>query len=76
MTDDGEITLDDEGLFRLQVNGRAVVWIPGRAKKLQVRLMVCAHMKGTGHRGSVVTLQRLSECCCWFRQTVSPLHGL
>ena len=53
MTDDGEITLDDEGLFRLQVNGRAVVWIPGRAKKLQVRLMVCAHMKEAGHRNAV-----------------------
>ena len=25
MTDDGQVTLDDEGLFRLQVNGRAVL---------------------------------------------------
>ena len=33
---------------------------------LQVRLMVCAHMKEAGHRGAVATLQRLSEYCCWF----------
>ena len=28
-TDDGQVTLDGEGLFRLHVNGRAVLWIPG-----------------------------------------------
>ena len=68
MTDDGQVTLDDEGLFRPQVNERAVfLWVPGGAKKLQVRLMVCAHMKEAGHRGAVTTLQRLSEYCCWFR---------
>ena len=39
MTDDGQVPLDDEGLFRLQVNGRAVLWIPGGAKTLQVRLI-------------------------------------
>ena len=67
MTDDGQVTLDDEGLFRPQVNERAVfLWVPGGAKKLQVRLMVCAHMKEAGRRGGVATLQRLSEYCCWF----------
>ena len=67
MTDDGQVTLDDEGLFRLQVNGRAALWIPGGAKQLQVRLMVCDHMKEAGHRGAVAILHRLSEYCCWFR---------
>ena len=66
MTDDGQVTLDAEGLFRLQVNGRVVLWIPGGAEELQVRLMVCAHMKEAGRRGGVATLQRLSEYCCWF----------
>ena len=66
MTDDGRVTLDAEGLFQLQVNGRAVLWIPGGAEELQVRLMVCAHMKEAGHRGAVATPQRLSEYCCWF----------
>ena len=36
MTDNGQVTLDDEELFRLQANGRAVLWIPGEAKKFQV----------------------------------------
>ena len=53
MTDDGRVTLDAEGLFQLQVNGRAVLWIPGGAEELQVRLMVCAHMKEAGHRNAV-----------------------
>ena len=67
VTADSQVTPDDEELFRLQVN-RAVLWMPVGAKKLQVRLMVCAHMKEAGHRGVVATLQRQSEYyCCWFR---------
>ena len=67
MTNDGQVTLGDEGLFWLQVNGRAVLWIPGGSKQLQVRLMVYAHMKEAAHRCAVATLQRLSEYCRWFR---------
>ena len=67
MTNDGHVTLDDEGLFRLQVIGHAVRRIPGGANKLQVQLMVCALMKEADHRGAVATLQRLSESSCWFR---------
>ena len=37
MTSVGQVSLDAEGLFRLPVNGRAVLWIPGGAKQLQVR---------------------------------------
>ena len=66
MTNVGEVRLDAEGRFRLPVNGLAVLWIPGGAKQLQARLMVCAHMKEAGHRGAVTTLHRLSEYCCWF----------
>ena len=29
MTDDGQVNLDEEELFRLQVNGCAVLWILG-----------------------------------------------
>ena len=54
MTNVGQVSLDAEGRFRLPVNGRAVLWIPGGAKQLQVRLMVCAHMKEAGHRGAVL----------------------
>ena len=42
-------------------------WIQGGATKLQVRLMVCAHMNEAGHLSAMATLQRLSEYCCWFR---------
>lgn len=31
MSDAGQVTLDDEGLFRFHVNGCAVLWIPGGA---------------------------------------------
>ena len=66
MTNVGPVSLDTEGLFRLPVNGRAVLWIPGGATQLQARLVVCAHMKEAGHRGAVTTLHRLSEYCCCF----------
>ena len=66
MTDDGQVTLDGEGLFRLQANWRAVLCIPGGAKNLQVWWMVCTRVKEADHRGAVATLQRLSEYCCWF----------
>ena len=67
MTGDSQVTLDDEGLFRLQGNARALLWISEGAKELQLRLMVCAHMKEAGHRGAVATLQRRSEYCGCFR---------
>ena len=65
MTNVGQVSLDAEGLFRLPVNGRAVLWFLGGAKQLEVRLMIRAHMKKAGHRGVVATLHRLSEYCCW-----------
>jgi len=61
----GFVAKDEEGLFRVTVDGRSVLWIPEKAKDLQTRPMVCAHMKEAGHRGSVATLQRLQEYCCW-----------
>ena len=63
----GRVSKDGEGLFRVHVAGGDVLWIPPQAKELQTRLMVCAHMKGAGHRGVVATLQRLQEYCCWYR---------
>ena len=65
-TNVGQVSLNAEGLFRLPVNGRAVLWIPGGAKQLQVRLMVCANMKKDGDQSAVATLRQLSEYCCWF----------
>ena len=41
------------------------LWIPSGDKALQVRLMVCAHMRSPGHRGVSPTLFRLKEYCIW-----------
>ena len=48
----GRAMKDNEDLFRVGLGGRDVLWIPEQAKEMQARLMVCAHMKDTGHRGS------------------------
>ena len=52
----GLAVLDDEGLFRIHARGRHVLCIPDSAKQLQVRLMVCAHMRDAGHRGVAAPL--------------------
>ena len=59
----GLAVLDDEGLFRIHARGRHVLWIPDSDKQLQVRLMICAHMRDAGHRGVAATLVRLQELC-------------
>ena len=41
----GRATKDNEGLFRVGLDVGDVLWIPEQAKKIQARLMVCAHMK-------------------------------
>ena len=61
----GRAVLDDEGLFRVSVRGRNVLWIPDSDKPLQLRLMICAHMRDAGHRGVAATLVRLQEYCVW-----------
>ena len=47
----GLAVLDDEGLFHIHARGRHVLWIPDSGKQLQVRMMICAHMRDAGHRG-------------------------
>ena len=54
----GRATKDSEDLFCVELDGRDVLWISAHAKEM-LRLMVCAHMKDAGHRGVVMTLQRL-----------------
>ncbi|CAM9419279.1 unnamed protein product, partial [Scytosiphon promiscuus] len=49
----------------VHVRGRHVLWIPDSDKQLQVRLMICAHMRDAGHRGVAATLVRLQEYCVW-----------
>lgn len=57
----GRAVKDHEGLYRVLVDDRNVLWVPDDARELQVRLMVCAHMQEAGHRGYAATLQRLKE---------------
>ena len=61
----GLAVLDDEGLFRINACGRHVLWIPDSDKQLQVRLMICAHMRDAGHRGVAATLLRVQTFCVW-----------
>ena len=49
----------------MRVGNRDVLWIPSGEKALQVRLMVCAHMRSAGHRGVSPMLLRLKENCVW-----------
>ncbi|CAM9865980.1 unnamed protein product [Sphacelaria rigidula] len=62
-SDFGTAILHSEGLFR--VHGRNVLWIPSSDKQLQVRLMVCTHMRDAGHRGVAATLVRLQTFRVW-----------
>ena len=54
-----------EGLFRVHVRGRNVLWIPSSDQQLQTRLMICAHMRDAGHRGVGATIVRLQEYFVW-----------
>ena len=61
----GLAVLDYEGLFRIHARGRHILWIPDSDKQLQVRLMICAHMRDAGHRGVAATLVSVQEFCVW-----------
>ena len=65
MTPLGPALRGKDGVYRMRRKGDAVFWVPGEARKLQVRLMTCAHMKEAGHRGAGATLERLKEYCVW-----------
>lgn len=61
----GRAILDDEGFFRIVVDGKTVCWISSEAMDLQVRLMGCAHMNEAGRRGVAAMLQQLKEYSYW-----------
>lgn len=58
---------NDERVLRTKHKGRVIVLISKGANELQPGLMEGAHMQGDEHQGTVATLQRLQEYCCWFR---------
>lgn len=51
----GRASLDVGGLFRIVLDAKAVLLIPPQVMDLQVRLMLCAHMKEAGQRGVAAT---------------------
>ena len=57
------------GWSRARLGDRDMLWIPEQAKEMQMRLMVCAHMKDAGHRRVVATSQRL-QGYCWFSMKI------
>ena len=59
----GLAVLDDEGLLRIHARGRHVLSIADSEKQLQVRLIICAHMRDAGHRGVAATLVCLQAFC-------------
>ena len=54
-----------DSVYRVRQHGELMLWIPEEAKRLQVRLMTCAHMREAGHRGAAATLERLKPYCAW-----------
>ena len=64
-TTSAQVTLANDDLFRVCVGNRDVLWILSGDKALQVRSMVCAHMRSAGHRVVSPTLFRLKEYCVW-----------
>ena len=46
--------------------------MPGEADSLKKRLLVCAHLEGTGHRGVDATIGRLERHCVWDRGKTLP----
>ena len=63
---------DSEGLYRVEHHGHSVIWVPIAADSLKKRLLVCAHLEGTGHRGVNATMARLERNCVWDRGKTLP----
>ena len=44
----GVASRDSEGLYRVEHHDHLVIWVPAGADSLKKRLLVCAHLEGTG----------------------------
>ena len=49
-----------------------MIWVPAGADSLKKRLLVFAHLEGTGHRGFDATMARLEQHCVWDRGKTLP----
>lgn len=59
----GNATLDADGLVRVAVHRRRVLWIPDAAADMKKRFLVYMHMQETGQKGVDATLARTHEYC-------------
>ena len=53
-------------------HGHSVICVPVGADSLKKRLLVCAHLEETGHRGVDTTMARLEQHCLWDRSKTLP----
>ena len=70
----GVVSVDSEGLYRVH-HGHRVIWVPAGTDSLKKRLLVCAHLEGTEHRGLDATMARLEQHCVWDRGKTAAFHG-
>ena len=68
----GVASLDSEELYRVEHHDHRGIWVPAGADSLKKRLLVCAHLEGTGHRGVNATMARLERNCVWDRGKTLP----
>ena len=55
----------ENGLYRVGYREMQVIMVSPAERLLQVRLIVCAHMQDTGHRGICATMHQFGACCVW-----------
>ena len=60
----GVASRDSEGFYRMEHHGHRVIRVPAGAS-LKKRLLACAHLEGTGHRGVDAAMARLGRHCVW-----------
>ena len=68
----GVASLGSEGLYRVEHHDHRVIWVPAGADSPKKRLLVCAHLEGTGHRKVDATMSRLERHCLWHRGKTMP----
>ena len=68
----GAASWDSERLYRVEHHDRRVIRVLAGADSLRKRLLVCAHLEGTGHRGVDATMARLERHCVWDRGETLP----
>ena len=64
--------LNSEVLYPVEHHGHRVIGVSARADSPKKRLLVCAHLQGTGHGGVDATMARPERHCMWDRGKILP----